>query len=278
MIRLYIVSFVDALLVSVQSTLNPYITSSFGRHGLLAAVSIIPTILAGTAKLTLAKIIDLAGRIEGFMFMLFIIVLGCIIKATAQTIETYIAAHTLYWTGHLGLLYVIDVMLSDMTTLKNRMLILTINATPTIATTFAGPRVGELFYNQSNFRWAFGAFAFIMTGICLPVIVVMLWSQRKATKTGALVRYDSGRNWWQSIVHIYVQMDSTFPHSSHIGEANGNSHRYPLGHTGVRALPAAIQLGVVCTAGLANWVYHRHAGVGFPVLPCLLSLGAVPRT
>lgn len=198
------------LLVSVQSSLNPYITSTFGRHGLLAAVSIIPTILAGTAKLTLAKIIDLAGRIEGFIFMLFIIILGCIIKATAQSIETYIAAHSLYWTGHLGLLYVIDVMLSDMTTLKNRMLVLTVNSTPTIATTFAGPRIAEVFYVESNFRWAFGAFSFIIAGICLPVIVIMLWSQRKATKAGVLIRHDSGRNWWQSIVHVYIQMDSTF--------------------------------------------------------------------
>lgn len=197
----------------MQSSLNPYITSAFGRHGLLAAVSIVPTILAGTAKLTLAKIIDLAGRIEGFIFMLLIVVLGCIIKATAQQIETYIAAHSLYWTGHLGLLYVIDVMLSDMTSLKNRMLILTINSTPTIATTFAGPRIAEIFYNESNFRWAFGAFSFIITGICLPVIVIMLWSQRKATKTGVLIRYDSGRNWYQSIAHVYIQMDSMLPFS-----------------------------------------------------------------
>ena len=167
-----------------------------------------PTILAGTAKLTLAKIIDLSGRVEGFIFMLGISILGCIIKATAQDIQTYIAAHTLYWTGHLGLLYVIDVMLSDMTTLKNRMIVLTVNTTPLIATTFAGPRVAELFYNNSNFRWAFGAFSFVLAGICLPVIVIMLWSQRKAVKTGDLIRYDSGRNWWQSIKHIYIQMDS----------------------------------------------------------------------
>lgn len=206
--RLFVVSFVDQLLTSVQTALNPYITSAFGRHGLLAAVSIVPSILAGTAKLTLAKIIDLWGRIEGFIFMLAIVVIGCIIKATSQDIQTYIAAHSLYWTGHLGMLYVIDVMLSDMTTLKNRMIILTLNTTPQIATTFAGPRIGELFYNQVNFRWAFGAFAIILVGFCLPVIVVMLWAQRKATKKGILQNVSSDRTWLQSIIHFYIQMDS----------------------------------------------------------------------
>ncbi|KAL2044631.1 hypothetical protein ABVK25_012301 [Lepraria finkii] len=193
---------------SVQPTLNPYITSTFGRHGLLAAVSIVPTILGGTANLTLAKIIDLWGRIEGFIFMLVVVVIGCIVKATSQDIQTYIAAHSLYWTGHLGMRYVINVMLSDMTTLKNRMIILTLNATPQIATTFAGPRVGELFYNHVNFRWAFGAFSFILVGFCLPVIVVMLWSQRSATKKGVLQKADSGRTWWQSIIHAFIHMDS----------------------------------------------------------------------
>jgi MFS family permease len=206
--RLYLVSFVDNLLVSVQSSLNPYITSTFGRHGLLAAVSIVPSILGGTAQLTLAKIIDLWGRIEGFLFMLTIVIVGCVVKATSQDIQTYIAAHTLYWTGHLGMLYIIDVMLSDMTTLKNRMIILTVNTTPQIATTFAGPRIAELFYNQVNFRWAFGAFSFILAGICLPVIVIMLRAERKAKKQGMLQSVDSGRSWLQEIIHVYIQMDS----------------------------------------------------------------------
>lgn len=206
--RLFTVSFVDLFLVAVQTSLNPYITSAFGRHGLLATVSIVPTIIAGTARLTIAKIIDLAGRVEGFIFMVFLAVVGCIIKATAQNIETYIAAHTLFWTGHLGLMYVIDVMVSDMTTLRNRSIILTVNYTPIIATTFAGPKVAELFYENVNFRWAFGAFAIILIGVCLPVVAVMLWAQRVAYKTGTLVKHDSGRTWWQTVKYIFIQMDS----------------------------------------------------------------------
>ena len=89
---------------SVQTSLNPYITSSFGKHGLLTVVSIISTILGGCTKLTLAKVVDIFGRVEGFLFMLLIVVIGLIMKATCQNIETYVAAHTLYWVGYVGLI------------------------------------------------------------------------------------------------------------------------------------------------------------------------------
>ncbi|KIV92102.1 hypothetical protein PV10_06568 [Exophiala mesophila] len=204
---LYLVSFVDLLLTSVQGALNPYITSSFSRHGLLASVSVVSTILGGSSRLTLAKIIDIWGRIEGFICMVAIVIIGMIMKATCKNMEAYVAGNTLYWVGHLGMMYVIDIMLADMTTLKNRMIMFTINGTPTICSTFAGPRIASLFYNNVNFRWAFGAFAIITFGVCIPVVTIMLYMQRKAYRTGALEKPVSNRTWWQSVRHYFIEFD-----------------------------------------------------------------------
>ena len=165
------------------------------------------TILGGSSKLTLAKIIDIWGRVEGFLFMLLIVVIGLIMKATCKNIETYVAAHTLYWVGHIGMMYVVDIMLADMTTLKNRMIMLGINGTPSIASTFAGPRIANLFYINLNFRWAFGAFAIMITGTSIPVVGVMLYMQRRAHKVGALEKRVSERTWWQSIIHYFIEFD-----------------------------------------------------------------------
>ncbi|KAL2866064.1 major facilitator superfamily domain-containing protein [Aspergillus lucknowensis] len=206
-ILLWFVSFVDALLGTVQTSLNPYITSSFQKHGLLTVVSVVATILGGSSKLTLAKIIDIWGRVEGFLCMIVLMVIGLIMKATCTSIEMYAAAHTLYWVGHIGLLYIIEIMLADMTTLKNRMIMLGLNGTPGICSTFAGPKIADLFYHNLNFRWAFGAFAFMLVGVCLPVVIVMLFMQRKAERAGILRRERSGRVWWQSIVHYAVEFD-----------------------------------------------------------------------
>ena len=142
--------------------------------------------------------------------MLLVLVVGMIMKATCQDIETYVAAHTLYWVGHLGIMYVIDIMLADMTSLKNRMIMYGINGTPTIASTFAGPRIAQLFYTHLNFRWAYGAFAIMIFGSCVPVIVVMLWMQRKASRVGELEKKVSNRTWLQSLGHYFIELDGTY--------------------------------------------------------------------
>ncbi|KAF9892060.1 hypothetical protein FE257_002466 [Aspergillus nanangensis] len=207
-ILLYFVSFVDWLLVSVQGALNPYVTSEFQKHGLLTAVSVVATIAGGSSSLPLAKIIDVWGRVQGFICMVVIVVVGLVMKAACKNMETYVAAHTLYWVGHVNMMYVIDIMLADMTTLRNRMLMLGLMGTPNIASIFAGPKIADLFYTNVNFRWAFGAFAIMTTVFCIPVTGLMLWLEMKAEKEGFIEkRASSGRSWWQSIVHYALQID-----------------------------------------------------------------------
>ncbi|KAI3534785.1 major facilitator superfamily transporter [Colletotrichum abscissum] len=204
---LYLVSFTDGLLQSVQSNLTPYVTSSFGQHGLLATTSIVSTILGGVSKLTIAKIIDIRGRAEGFAGMVFLVTIGMIMKATCQNVETYAAAQTIFWVGHLGLIYIITIVLSDMTSLRNRMTIIALNGTPTIATTFAGPEIAQLFYDEVNFRWAFGAFAIILIGFSVPVAVIFFLSEIKAKKTGLIPLKQKTRSTWESTKHYFIEFD-----------------------------------------------------------------------
>ncbi|CZS99586.1 hypothetical protein WAI453_002435 [Rhynchosporium graminicola] len=206
-ILLYLVSFVELLMSSINSNLTAYVTSDFASHGLLGATGIVATIAGGVSAFTIAKIIDIWGRVEGFLLMLLIVSIGLIMKAVCKNVTTYAAAHTFYWVGHLGLLYVISIMLADMTTLKNRMLAFTINGTPTIATTFAGPAIAELFYEQSTWRWAFGAFCIILICVSLPAAVVMLAQQRKAAKFGVLPERTHKRNKFESIKFYVIEFD-----------------------------------------------------------------------
>ncbi|KAF9876629.1 major facilitator superfamily transporter [Colletotrichum karsti] len=206
-VLLYLVSFSDNLLQSIQSNLTPYVTSSFGQHGLLATTSIISTVLGGVSKLTIAKIIDIRGRTEGFSWMVLLIIIGMIMKATCQNVETYAAAQTIYWVGHIGLQYIITVYLSDMTSLKNRMTMIAVNGTPLIATTFAGPKISQLFYDNLNFRWAFGAFAIILVGFCLPVGIIFFLNEIKAKKAGLVPQKEKTRSAWESLKHYFVEFD-----------------------------------------------------------------------
>ncbi|KAK8141033.1 hypothetical protein G3M48_000998 [Beauveria asiatica] len=205
---LYLISFVDYLQNALDYALSPYITSVFGQHGLLNVGGILSTIIGGCAPLALAKVIDIWGRVEGFLFMLLICVIGMIMKAVSHNVETYVAAHTLYWAGHIGIRYVIGVIISDMTSLKNRMIFIGFSNTPRIATAFAGPAIGKLFYEKSNFRWAFGAFTIILIASCMPAIGLMMAMYRKARKQGIVEkRQRSGRTVLQSLKFYAIELD-----------------------------------------------------------------------
>ncbi|KAI0025922.1 MFS general substrate transporter [Xylariomycetidae sp. FL0641] len=206
-VLLYLMTFVDMLLSTVQGNLVPYITSAFDSHGLLSTTSVVATIIGGVCNLFIAKIIDIWGRCEGFVIMVVLIVIGMIMKATCTSVEMYAAAHTLYWVGHIGMTYIISVMLADMTTLKNRLIMFGINATPTIATTFAGPKIADLFYTNLNFRWAFGAFSIILVAFAIPIACIFIWSKRKALKLGKYPKRESNRTMWQSVKYHFIQFD-----------------------------------------------------------------------
>ena len=206
--RLYLIHFVDMLQNYIDSGLNPYVTSAFASHGLLTVGTVISTALGGCVPLTMAKVIDLWGRVEGFCMMLLICVLGMIVKAVCTNVQSYIGGHILYWTGHIGLLYVIDVMCADITSLKNRMIIFGINATPRIAATFAGPEITEHFLYGPGWRWAFGAFIIILVVCSVPAMALMLYMYRQARKAGYAEKHRSGRTTFQSIKHYAIEFDS----------------------------------------------------------------------
>ncbi|KAM0549161.1 hypothetical protein ACHAPJ_009470 [Fusarium lateritium] len=206
-LMLYLISFVDMIMNYVDSALNPYITSSFGAHGLLNIGSILASIIGACAPLPLAKAIDVWGRVEGFAFMMVVCIVGMIMKATCTTVQMYIGAHILYWVGHIGVMYVIGVMLADMTSLTNRAFIYGINTTPRIVATFASPEIATGFYENLNFRWAFGAFAIIIAACSVPAMATMVYMFRSATKQGVISRKRSDRTFLQSLKFYFVEFD-----------------------------------------------------------------------
>lgn len=139
--------------------------------------------------------------------MLLLLTVGQIMKAACKNVETYAAAQTLYWVGYLGLLYILNVVVADMTTLKNRLLIFGLNQTPTIATVFAGSKISELYYDNLNFRWAFGSWAIILVGFSVPMLIVFILQSQKAKRLGVYPVKVSNRTFWESTKHYVVQFD-----------------------------------------------------------------------
>jgi MFS family permease len=185
------------------------VTSSFGEHALLSTTNVLSTLIPGVIKLPLAKLMDIWGRPQGFVAMLFCAVIGLIMMAASNNIETYAAAQVFYWVGFNGIAYVLDVFIADTSSLKWRGLMFAFANSPFIVTTFAGAPAAQSFYETAGWRWAFGAFAIITPVMSLPFLWVFWNNQRLAKKQGVLVttHESSGRSWYQSVQHYLIEFD-----------------------------------------------------------------------
>ncbi|KUI72948.1 Siderophore iron transporter mirB [Cytospora mali] len=208
-ILICIVFFTDSLQQQMAASLLPYVTSSFGFHGLLATTSIIAVIIAGVSKPPLARILDVTGRNQGLIIMLVITVISLIVMATCGGIQAFAAAQVFYWTGINGIGYVLSIFIADTTTLRNRMILFGLTTTPYIPNTFAGPAAAQAFLEGSTWRWSYGAFSVIIPIICAPVIAVFAFHSRKAKSLGLIS--DRGpeerRTMWQKVMYWVVELD-----------------------------------------------------------------------
>lgn len=66
----------NSLQQQISNNLVAYVTSAFSKAGLTATISIVSTLVAGVIKLPVAKLMDVWGRPQGFVFMLVCAVIG----------------------------------------------------------------------------------------------------------------------------------------------------------------------------------------------------------
>lgn len=96
---MWVIYFVDTIQQGTTTSLKPYVTSSFSLHSLTGATDIMSSLIGGISRLTLAKILDVWGRPQGFAVCIVMCTLGLVMMAACQNVETYAAAQVFYWVG-----------------------------------------------------------------------------------------------------------------------------------------------------------------------------------
>lgn len=119
----------------------------------------------------------------------------------------------MFAVGYNGISYVLDVVIADTSSLKNRPWLFAFSTCPYIANTFAGPAAAEAFYNGSGWRWGFGTFTIVMPVICAPIAGILVFNKRKATKQGVLVEKKIDKPFLEAVVHYFVEFDSRWSSS-----------------------------------------------------------------
>jgi len=207
-VLIWVITFVDSIQQSMGFSLAPYVTSSFAFHSLTATTSIVSSLVGGLIKLPLAKVLDIFGRPQGFFVCMWIMVLGLVMMAACQNVETYAAAQVFYWVGYNGVSYCLGIFVADTSALKNRAFYFAFISSPYIATVWIGGPLATAFLNSAGgFRWGYGTFAIVTPVICLPLFFIFWLNYRKAKKAGLIVKRESRGSFLQSCKFYAIEFD-----------------------------------------------------------------------
>ncbi|KAE8310173.1 MFS siderochrome iron transporter D [Aspergillus parasiticus] len=206
-ILMWLLYFVNAFQSSITGNLSAYVTSGFESHSLIPTISVVSSVMSAATYMPLAKILNLWDRSIGFLVMVLFSILGLVLSATCSNIATYCAAQVFYSIGFAGLIFSIDVITADTSSLRHRGLAYAFTSSPYIITAYAGSAASEHFY-ESNWRWAYGCFAIVLPVVAFPMFCLLRYNRHLAKKNGLLKpREKSGRTLMQSIIHYIIEFD-----------------------------------------------------------------------
>ncbi|PTB50023.1 hypothetical protein M431DRAFT_499479 [Trichoderma harzianum CBS 226.95] len=206
-VMIWVIYFVDSMQQGTTGNLTPWVTSAFQQHSLTPTVSVMSSIIGGVFKLTLAKVLDIFGRPQGYILSIAFTTLGLIMMAGCNNVETYAAAQVFYWVGYNGLDYSLSVFLADTTSLRNRGLIFAYSSSPYIITTWLSGPISSAFLNGPGFRWGFGSFAIITPVITLPLFFLFMHYNKKAKQLGVIRPRENKGTFIQSLIYYGREFD-----------------------------------------------------------------------
>lgn len=207
-IIIWLIYFVEGLLAGITNALNPYVTSAFAQHSLTPTVIILSSVIGGVTNLTLAKILDVFGRPQGFFVCIVLATVGLVMMAACNNVEAYAAAQVFYTVGNSGVQYSLSVFVADTSSLRNRGLMQAFVSAPNLITCWLAGPVSSAFLDGAGWRWAFGTCTIVVPAITLPLSGLFLFNYQKAKKLGLIPNRESQRTTWQSIIFYCREFDA----------------------------------------------------------------------
>lgn len=87
----YVMIWVNFFVVQMQqgtlANLTPFVTSAFTEHSLTATISVVSSIILAVSSLTLAKILDVFGRPQGYLASVIVTTVGLVMLAACNGVE-----------------------------------------------------------------------------------------------------------------------------------------------------------------------------------------------
>ncbi|KAM0324349.1 hypothetical protein ACHAQA_008130 [Verticillium albo-atrum] len=207
-VLIWIVYFVMLMQQASSVALTPWVTSAFQLHSLTPTVGIISYIVGGVCNLTVAKILDVFGRPQGYAAALLITMIGIIMMAATNSVEMYAAAQAFWTVGNNALLFSVNILVADTSSLRNRGLMTALTASPNIITTWLGGPISEAFLAGPGWRWCYGMFSIMVPILCAPLLGLLVFNYIKAKKHGVVSEKKGTRSPLASFVFYAREFDA----------------------------------------------------------------------
>jgi MFS family permease len=206
-ILIWLSYFIQGFVSTISSNLLPYVTSDFMLHSLTPTVTVLSSVIGGVTNLSIAKILDIFGRPQGFLLCVFFATIGLIMAAACNNVQAYAASQVFWTVGVNGFGYSLSVFVADTTTLRNRGLIQSLCASSNVITPWLGGPIATAFLNGAGWRWAFGMNTILVPAITVPLFGLFMFHLLKAKKQGLVPKQESGRTFGESLAYYGREFD-----------------------------------------------------------------------
>ncbi|XEU97486.1 hypothetical protein FSHL1_002772 [Fusarium sambucinum] len=192
---------------SIFRVLTPYVVSDYKKHALTATTDVVANIASGIFRLPYAKLLDVWGRPQSLSLMVLFTVLGAIMKAGCNNVETYCAAQVFYYVGYYGIQFSLVIFISHSAPIRNRALLFGIVWSPSLISTWAYGPTADRILTILGYRWGFGVWCIIIPIFCAPVLALMFRFDKKARQAGLIKRTEHGKTIAERIIFYFKELD-----------------------------------------------------------------------
>ncbi|KAG2131593.1 major facilitator superfamily domain-containing protein [Suillus bovinus] len=185
-VGLGLASYIYSLDASTTYAYLTFATSYFGEHSLISSITVAQSLIVAVGKPVIAKVADVSSRGTAYVSVLIFYVLGYTVIASAPNVSAIAGGIVLYAVGYTGLQLLTQIIIADITTLAWRGLVVSLVSAPFLINAFIGSIISSAVLKSIGWRWGYGMFAILVPVSLAPLIITLLWAERRAKKLDIL--------------------------------------------------------------------------------------------
>jgi MFS family permease len=153
----------------------------------LATLNTAASIITAVSKPPIAKVSDVLGRAEAYIFTITCYILSYILCASSKTFNTYAGGYVFYSVGQAGTAILNSTVVSDISSMRWRGFVYNILYIPFLITPWVSAFIVDSVVNGIGWRWGIGMFAILMPFCASFIIVTLLVFERRAKRSGLIL-------------------------------------------------------------------------------------------